>query len=785
MLKRISKIKNIGRFKNASCGCLQLGELTLIFGRNTYGKSTLGDILSSISVGDTTSIAARNTIPNDGRPQEATISFVLDDNKEVPIQISDGSWVPTLPAPLKIVVYDDGFYHNNVFSARQFTRSTKEHFSSFVLGSQGVAKAREIAEKNKRKRAATTEKNKLIKAAFPSIFNLKEFLLLKPSGTIEELAEKRDEKRRLYDQLSKQHKNSVKILQRAFILPLEWSLDFIEFADEINACLLTSLETHHKAARERLNEHINHHFKNSSNAEPWIREGLEQNLGVYCQFCGQKLEDSAKSLIEIYKQSFDESFSRHEKSVATILAKCREAIFRDRISILNIGLEKISSAVVTYPELEENERFSKFDSELAELSILLKQYLENWASEVGLFQQQIDAAIEKKLKTPQIAYSSIPYESLTRLNSCILNSIKQINSIAIELNALIEAFKASVENERIAKSLEMVTKEGKELAREIKRLELSNQCENFNNLEQEIQSLSKEIPDLQAKLRDEQSGFLENYFFRLNEHFKEFGSSEFELQIGEDNSGHTPIYYLRVIFRKQHISERELDRVFSESDRRALSLAVFWARLSGMTALEKENTIVVLDDPVTSFDNNRISTVHRKIIQLSGDVRQIIVLSHYEQELSRFLAAYQNNKNICFLSIRVTNGESTLVLDDIDKFIKSDHEKTRESIFDFIDQKNNTHSAGDLRIFFEVEINLRFAKQIRELNIDCGKLSDRIDSLKEKGIIDKQVAQKCHIWREALNPSHHTWTGSDIEDQRKTAQQFMSFVYSQLVPSTT
>ena len=78
---------------------------------------------------------------------------------------------------------------------------------------------------------------------------------------------------------------------------------------------------------------------------------------------------------------------------------------------------------------------------------------------------------------------------------------------------------------------------------------------------------------------------------------------------------------------------------------------------------------------------------------------------------------------------------------------------------------------------------MRFAKQIRENAIFCLNLSDRIDKLEELGIIGNDVAQKCHIWRETLNPNHHTWINADIEDQRNSAKQFIEFIFSELVPN--
>ncbi|MDA3916523.1 MAG: AAA family ATPase [Deltaproteobacteria bacterium] len=782
MLKRISEIKNIGRFKNASCGTLQFGELTLIFGRNTYGKSTLGDLLSSISLNDTSDISVRRTIPFDNNPQTATISFQLDNGNEKSISIDNNSWSPALPEPLKIAVYDDGFYHNNVFTARQFTRSTKEKFSTFILGAQGVAKAKEIAEKNKKKRAITTEQTKLKKAAFSEIENLEAFLSLKPSGSKAELSEKKETKLRRYHELKKQKTNSTSIFQRNEFSPLTWFNDFVALIEEIKMCFMTSLESHHHTARRKLDEHIRINFKSSDGSEKWIREGLEQNQGENCQFCGQKLTDSTFSLFEIYRQSFDESFEKHEKTVKTELSRCGESIFKNRTNQLKVHIEKNAGVIIAFPELSENTRFTELICEVNELTKELKQYIDNWEKDNLIYQKQIGGYVLQKLKSPHVEVNATFSDSLPRLNDSIAKTVEEINIRGVELNKFIKSFKESVQSDKISESIEQVTTDGKRLAKEINRIVLSDQCDEYIKLSGQFQSLSQELPGLQAQLNDDQGSFLSSYFSKLNLHFQDFGSKEFTLEVGENRSGHMPIYYLKVKFRGKDISERELDRVFSESDRRALSLAIFWARLSEISAEEKANTIVVLDDPVTSFDNNRISAVHRSVIQLSENARQVIVLSHYEQELSRFLTTYQNNKEICLFSIAVKNGQATLCSENIEKFIKNDHEKARENIFEFIEGTNNSNAIGDLRVFFEIELGMRFAKQIRDQKINCQNLSDRIDKLATYNIIDEQVAQQCHVWREALNPSHHTWENADIEDQRNTARQFTDFIYNQLKP---
>lgn len=783
MLKRITKIQNIGRFKQAHCPRIHFGKITLIFGRNTYGKSTLGDLFNSIATTNTDIIKARKTLPLISSDQIADISFHVDgDVKEKTISFKNGEWQQRLPLPLKLLVFDDGFYHNNVFSSRSFTRSTKENFSSYVIGSQGVEKAQEIGKKNKEKRAKTTDRNKLEKAAFKDIGNIDEFIKITCNDSLEQLTESLNKKRSEYDGLNKQKNNAQSILAKNNFSYLSWSGDFKKSVSSLNICLNSSLQNHHEKATVALAEHLTKNFKTKNNAESWIRQGLEQNLGLVCQFCGQNLEEPALSLLQIYRQSFDNAFENHSNIIKTKLVKIKEIMLQDVTNNLRLEVEKNRVALASYSDIENSKEFTIIKTEISLLESELESLLSNWEIEINNLKVTIEKVISKKIESPHQQQDALECTSLLGINESIQNITSKINIKGKEINLIIHFFKKSLEPEKIKNSLNKVEQEGKIIAKLVKRRELSEQCDEYLHLKMEIEKLATDIPILKEELRAEQSSFLSSYFGNINKHFSEFGSGDFTLEIGENNSGNVPVFFLKVKFKNISIAEKDLEKVFSESDRRALSLAIFWSRISAMSASEVENTIIIFDDPVTSFDNNRISSVHRKIAKLSNEARQIIILSHYEQEISKFLISYKNNKEINFISITNKNGDSSLEKEDIEKFILNDHEKSRESILNFISETDNYHSPSDLRVFFEVEISLRFAKQLRELEINEHNLSGRIEKLLEFNIISEEIAQECNSWRETLNPSHHTWVGGNIEDQRCIAKDFMAFIYEQLVP---
>jgi hypothetical protein len=581
MLERISQLKNIGRF---SCperiGNIEFGKITVIFGRNTYGKSTLGDLFSSLASGNLESIIARRTIPYDGKAQNAELLFQLNDMKKLPIRLNNGGWQPILNN-LKLCVFDDGFYHNNVFAARQFTRDTKEKFSAFALGSQGVIKANKIAEKKQLKGKLTRERSSIEKLVFKDIENLFDFLRLTPPDSIDTIDSKINELREKWSAINRQRKNAALIIARN-------NCDFVHREDnleqslqQLNSVLQTSLNSYHKEARQKVTEHIEKLFKGTQNAENWIRQGLTQNLGESCQFCGQPLSKEALELLDVYRQTFDATFEQHESTVKKELEKCRIQLTNENISDLKFVIERNKTALVSYHEIEMPE-FINLKNLLFQFEKQLEQLFEFFIAQNLTVKKNLDIVISQKLESPHIVINKINFNEYLETNSNIKKIAQQYNAVASNLNTILQNFKNSVQYDSLSKTLSEIEFNANIEKRKRKRLELSEQCSKYLILDEEIKKLNEEIPRLQSELEQEQSSFLDQFFTRINQYFREFGSRDFTLEKGKNTLGNTPIYYLKVKFNGKSISENDLERVFSESDRRALSLAVFWASLTSI-----------------------------------------------------------------------------------------------------------------------------------------------------------------------------------------------------------
>ncbi|MEE4889726.1 AAA family ATPase [Pseudomonas alliivorans] len=777
MLKRISKIQNVGRFRNCTSGRVEFNKIAIMFGLNTYGKSTLSDIFTSLKAGHSGPIKKRLSIPLDQADQEVALSFQEEGQREVAVIYKNGNWQAQLPASLRLHVFDDGFYHENLFAARAFTRQTKEQFSSFVLGAEGVEKANLIAEKNKAKGEALRARNKLTKDAFSDVADIHKFIALKVNEGKDQLEINRDQLRDEWSSISKQKKQIEQILARETLKPLRNDNTLSVSFDALNDALVRTHEGVHEEAKKAVSHHIEKCFKEVQGAEAWIRQGLNQAQGEECLFCGQTLGDSANNLMDFYRLSFDAGFRSHQESVSRMLDLNGGKINSFELSGIRLLIEQNAKVRLSYPELAEQSLFQQYSEAVRQEEEGLNSIVDGWVEGYARTLSSVNSLIEQKKAAPQLAFEMVDFGDWKETLESLGSAVERYNSSTKLVHEVIRQFRDGLSHESLSEKLTKLKASGDDVNLKIKRLERVVQCDEWLRLNKEDSDLGEEIPKLLEQLRREQSDFIDSFFDRVDKCFVDFGSKDFKLVKGIDNRGNTPIYFLKVLFKNNLIAESNIDRVFSESDRRALALSVFWASLIGQTDAELAGSIVVFDDPVTSFDSNRVGSVHRGIINLATEVRQVIVLSHYEQGVADLLVKHKKNKPLSFCMIENVGSESSICTADIEDFIKTDHQKKRDEIFRFIEAIAPGCGSGDLRVFLEYELDHRFAKQMSQYKLGILPLGERIDGLFDHGCVSSDVKDALHAWREDLNPAHHLWTGNNIEDQREAASRFMTFVY--------
>lgn len=140
-LQKILDIQNVGRFEKLSApSSLRFSQVTLIFGENGWGKSTLADVLRSLTRGQPAIIRGRKTLAAGGQQK----ALLLIDGQQC---VFDGStWAGSRP---RIAVFDQAFINENVYSGDFVSHDHLKRQYGLVVGAEGVAFIGQIQDVDK------------------------------------------------------------------------------------------------------------------------------------------------------------------------------------------------------------------------------------------------------------------------------------------------------------------------------------------------------------------------------------------------------------------------------------------------------------------------------------------------------------------------------------------------------------------------------------------------------------------------------------------------------------
>ena len=174
-LREVKYVQNIGRFERCqSVANATFGPCTLVFGENGWGKSTLADLLRSLTTNNPDILIGRKTLAG-GPGQQAVVRF--GDQHAV---FKDGAWAGIGP---RIAVYDSVFVNENVFSGDGVTNEHLKNQYGMVVGEEGVRRVRRIVEldnenreNNSQSRGVESELDGIVRAVGLGGMTRKEFL---------------------------------------------------------------------------------------------------------------------------------------------------------------------------------------------------------------------------------------------------------------------------------------------------------------------------------------------------------------------------------------------------------------------------------------------------------------------------------------------------------------------------------------------------------------------------------------------------------------------------------
>jgi len=614
VIETFQSIKGIGLFCDATEGThLPLERLTLIYGENARGKSTLSAILGSAHANNPSTLTERRTIDADIDPYVS-----ISESGGSRITFERGEWAGDAS---NIRVFDSEFIEKNVHSGHEVNSDHRKNLLSFALGEKAVS-----AEE--RERSAT----QAAKDLHTELDSAVQKLMTRSDGMSEaefkSLASVQDVDAAIaVAETSVQNALSRRAILNQALPEIPEAPDIS--LDRVFEVLRRTLESAHATAESLAIAHFRSQDK--AQFEQWVADGQEYDDGEDCPYCGQTIVD--RSLLDSYKLHFNQAYRDLTKSIddthkvvqdateAQVVENLRTAIGSAREATTNW---QESGVAVHMPGVSDQMAMA---AELATVRTKLLTLLENKRS--ALDSDDVTPEEEKAIRDS--------WESYRR-------SVGQERLIVEQTRKAIEAFKlslqsADVESERRnLRNLQLSKiRHGDEVKAEVERIaNLRKECDDAEAARKEArEDLKNHMDETLAEFGDEINRYLamQHASFRID-------------RLSSNYMGGSPRTNYGLLLRERAVTlsgaQKSFRTALSESDKRAMAFAFFLA--STLSDPQLHQRIVVVDDPMSSFDRNRRSTTVNLLRDLTPKCAQLIVIAHDPQFLSEVDSGWDDYK---------------------------------------------------------------------------------------------------------------------------------------------
>lgn len=610
MLQELKYVQNIGRFAQAqSVAHAVFGKCTLVFGENGWGKSTLADILRSLTTGIPEIIIGRTTLA--GRPEQKAILQVGGQSAS----FNNGTWAG--PSP-RIAIYDSTFINDNVFSGDVVTNEHLKNQYGLVVGEEGVRLVRQIVgldnennENNKIIRNADTELKAVIRSIMaPLTMSVDDFLALEKQENIDEaISNKQTEVQRA--QKTKELKAAVE--PKCFPIPSE--------AEKFKQILETNIDGIAENALEAVRSHVAKHNcedVEQMTHENWLEIGTAYPETGACPYCGQALQD--RTLVDAYKDFFSASYKQLSENVR----KSRQTFAKYKTGEFRKALDELHT---------QNQRQYGYWKEAAKLEAPDMSNLFEVTEQMEQAAGQIDDLFQEKQSNLTDALAPEKFSAALETWTNGRAAIQQINEKITTYQEQIKKLKDSLDLSQLPKlEGELKNLQITKMRYETDIVETVEQLQKSNTRKEEIK---KQRNELREALTEHGRSITTSLGTTINAYLKRLNAG-FRIDYKEPNyRGKEPAASYQILINDVPVSpnaaadavdQPSFRNTLSAGDKSTLALALFLARINADPHLTE--TIVVLDDPFTSLDNFRRHFTAIEIKKLCGQTKQTIVLSH-------------------------------------------------------------------------------------------------------------------------------------------------------------
>ena len=572
MIRRIKLLRNVGVFVNATASC-ELNHLVLVYAKNAYGKTTLAEILRSLDSDDHSTITKKQSF---GAQQEPHVILECDDLPTVMFQ--DGHWPDKRPL---VKVFDESFVTDNVYSGLDIGPKHRKNLHDFVLGKQGVTLSRD-----RKKLAQDIEQyNKDMGVAESAVPNARRGgLTMDRFCDLDRIPD--------IDTEISNAQTALNVAQDAGIIhetPTFETINLPAFDEStIRTILQRSLQDLDMEAAANVDKHI---ASLGDGGERWIASGVEYMRDDIqdCPFCGQATTNV--SLIKHYRVYFGEAYKKLKSDIAVALKNVRIVHSRDVQTTFERTVgnnEKVGRV------------WTKYGLQVPDVDT--KPIMGEWTRVLDKIKQLLDAK------------QAAPLESMD-LDRDLLESYEHHRQQIADINNKLDEHNDKINQIKSARSADIQTASDNlrllEATKERHLPDTASWCDKYilaRKVKGEAEEKKQQVTEQLEKYRNEVFPALQEevnhylYLFGVNYTVQDFEPSNIR-------GGSSSNYSVRVgdtsIDAREPKSEDDptIGGTLSTSERNTLALAIFFSSLAKNENLA--DTVVVVDDPVSSFDDNR------------------------------------------------------------------------------------------------------------------------------------------------------------------------------------
>ena len=751
-ITRIKQINNIGTYKNSGNGRINLKPFTFIYAANTYGKTTFCDIMRSLKTNDISYINNRRRIGIKDS-EKCLVSLTIDNDN---IDYDGEKWIVPVGNNIRnyLEIFDISFVNENVFTNFKIEHKNKESFTSFILGERGVELAKTLAyleqtlsdkEQEFKENKAKLDK-KLKDIAFDDIkkqkyndnFKDTECLLISVAEEIKKLSNQLSE----IDKIKSIKKiDSINVDQSKLRELINTTKEICAFKHDID---LTQLKKRVEDIRE----------ETAGLSDQWYKDGIK-SIKTKCPLCGNIITDNER--IKILSEYFSEIIITFLDKVE----KCQNEIIR------NFKERSIASNLIKFAQQKDLIMpYFNGNSDLpSALNESFKQ-LTKIANDISSFVEKSKEELESNLLIKLSSVNKVDFEFSK--SATLLTYLDEMDSILSIMNEQINDFNQNFKEyqEKLSNEylLSEISKHKSEFSRYnliVLRGQYNEEIDSLIQIEGHIKELKDKIKVTKTKFDSQQEDFLNKYFADIQQIYSKLGSENYRIERETTSRGKKKVYGVKIYFRDKLIDETRF--CMSESDRRALALSVFLAKIK---IDNNPNSILILDDPVTSFDKDRMRNFISIINELKSNCfGQLIILMHYEN-FFRLITKATEDKTL----IKLVRDKDDHVFNEIyedDDMFSNEYENALNHIIKFINAESNCIKENDVRIFFEKYLHNYYAYEIsKNPSVKGGRLHDFILGLEKEKLISTATKEDLILKLKFLNDSSHSFTDYPIEDQR-------------------